>query len=121
MQLIFIFSPNNGGENIDRHGCVRWALREHLTPPCSDFASGGLEDHHQTNFKYLKILYLMYTLNQIFLIFNLLPLLLLLLYKYLGDMIFQIICIYFEILSIFFVKTKLYYFRRLQGDNLKRI
>ena len=27
-----------------QHGCVRWALREHLTPPCSDLACGGLED-----------------------------------------------------------------------------
>ena len=27
-----------------QHGCVRWALREHLTPPCYDFACGGLED-----------------------------------------------------------------------------
>ena len=30
-----------------QHGCVRWALREHLTPPCCDFACGGLEDHHK--------------------------------------------------------------------------
>ena len=29
--------------------CVRWALREHLTPPCSDFACGGLEDCHHPN------------------------------------------------------------------------
>ena len=25
-----------------QHGSVRWALREHLTPPCSDLACGGL-------------------------------------------------------------------------------
>ena len=30
-------------------GCVRWALREHLTPPCCDFACGGLEDCHKNN------------------------------------------------------------------------
>ena len=35
-----------------QHGCVRWALREHITPPCSDFACGRLEDHHQTKDKY---------------------------------------------------------------------
>ena len=27
-----------------QHGCVRWALREHLSPPCYDFACGGLGD-----------------------------------------------------------------------------
>ena len=32
-----------------QHGCVRWALREHLTPPCYDFACGGLQDSHNTN------------------------------------------------------------------------
>ena len=32
-----------------QHGCVRWALREHLTPPCYDLAWGGLEDSHHTN------------------------------------------------------------------------
>jgi hypothetical protein len=37
-----------------QHGCVRWALREHLTPPCSDFPCGGLEDCHQTNIDYHK-------------------------------------------------------------------
>ena len=31
--------------------CVRRALREHLTPPCSDFTCGGLEDHHHINKK----------------------------------------------------------------------
>ena len=30
-----------------QHGCVRWALREHLTPPCCDFACGGLQDRHK--------------------------------------------------------------------------
>ena len=38
-------------EEKSQHGCVRWALREHLTPPCSDFASGGLEDYHHINKK----------------------------------------------------------------------
>ena len=28
-----------------QHGCVRWALREHLIPPCYDFDCGG----HHTN------------------------------------------------------------------------
>ena len=43
---------NSVGKNIlgekkkSQHGCVRWALREHLSPPCSDFACGGLEDCH---------------------------------------------------------------------------
>jgi hypothetical protein len=37
-----------------QHDWVRWALREHLTPPCSDFACGRLEDYNQTNIKYLK-------------------------------------------------------------------
>jgi hypothetical protein len=32
-----------------QHGCVRWALREHLTTPCCDFACGGLEDCHHPN------------------------------------------------------------------------
>ena len=41
-------------DNKSQHGCVRWALREHLTPPCSDFACGGLEDYHQTNIKYFN-------------------------------------------------------------------
>ena len=27
-----------------QHGCGRWAPQLHLTPPCSDFACGGLED-----------------------------------------------------------------------------
>ena len=26
-----------------QHGCVRWALREHLPHPCHDFACGGLQ------------------------------------------------------------------------------
>ena len=30
-----------------QHGCVRRALREHLTQPCCDFTCGGLEDHHK--------------------------------------------------------------------------
>lgn len=30
-----------------QHGCVRWALCEHLPPPCSDFACGGLENCQQ--------------------------------------------------------------------------
>jgi hypothetical protein len=32
-----------------QHGCVlvSWALCEYITPPCCDFACGGLEDHHQ--------------------------------------------------------------------------
>ena len=25
-----------------QHGCGRWAPQPHLTPPCSDFACGGL-------------------------------------------------------------------------------
>ena len=41
--------------NKSQHGCVRWALREHLTSPCSDFACGGLEDCHQTKQKYQQI------------------------------------------------------------------
>jgi hypothetical protein len=41
-------------EKKSQHGCVRWALREHLTPLCSDFACGGLEDCHQKNIKYHK-------------------------------------------------------------------
>ena len=28
--------------NKSQHGCVRWALCEHLTSPCHDFACGGL-------------------------------------------------------------------------------
>ena len=34
-----------------QHGCVRWALSEHITtPPCHDLACGGLEDNqHKTN------------------------------------------------------------------------
>ena len=37
-----------GVKKKSQHGCVRWALREHLTPPCYDFACAGLEDrHHQ--------------------------------------------------------------------------
>ena len=27
-----------------QHGCVRWALCEHLTSPCHDFAYGGLRN-----------------------------------------------------------------------------
>ena len=38
-------------EEKSQHGCIRWALCEHLTPPCSDFACGGLEDHHHKNKK----------------------------------------------------------------------
>ena len=30
-----------------QHGCIRWVLREHLSPPCSDFACGGLENCQQ--------------------------------------------------------------------------
>ena len=32
-----------------KHGCVGWALREHLTPPYCDFTCSGPEDHHSTN------------------------------------------------------------------------
>ena len=32
-----------------QHGCGRWALREHLTPPSYDFACCGLENRHHTN------------------------------------------------------------------------
>ena len=32
-----------------QQGCVRWALCEHLTPPCCDLTCGGLEDCHQNN------------------------------------------------------------------------
>ena len=28
-----------------QHGCVRWALCEHLLPPCHDFACGGLRNN----------------------------------------------------------------------------
>jgi hypothetical protein len=40
-----------------QHGCVRWALREHLTPPCYDFACAGLEDrpHTQVTNKWIFI------------------------------------------------------------------
>ena len=34
-----------------QHCCVSWALHQHLSPPCSDFARGRLEDRHQTNIK----------------------------------------------------------------------
>ena len=27
-----------------QHGCIRWALHEHITPPCGDLACGGLKD-----------------------------------------------------------------------------
>ena len=27
-----------------QHGCGKWAPQPHLTPPCSDFAYGGLKD-----------------------------------------------------------------------------
>ena len=30
-----------------QHGCGRWAPQPHLTPPCSDFACGGLRDIDQ--------------------------------------------------------------------------
>ena len=30
-----------------QHGCGRWAPQPHLTPPCSDFACGGLRDIEQ--------------------------------------------------------------------------
>ena len=31
-------------EEKSQHGCVRWALCEHLTSPCHDLACGGLRD-----------------------------------------------------------------------------
>ena len=35
-------SPASHVYKKSQHSCVRWALREHLTPPCSDFACVGL-------------------------------------------------------------------------------
>ena len=32
-----------------QHGCVRWALCEHLTSPCHDFACGGLRGGRKVN------------------------------------------------------------------------
>ena len=34
-----------------QHGCVRWALCEHLTSPCHDFACGGLWEQRIKNSK----------------------------------------------------------------------
>ena len=31
-------------EEKSQHGCIRWALCEHIIPPCGDFACGGLKD-----------------------------------------------------------------------------
>ena len=45
---VYRVSPTN---KKSQHGCVRWALREHLTPPCSEFACGGLEDQNHINKK----------------------------------------------------------------------
>ena len=36
-----------------QHGYVRLALLEHLTPPCYDFACGGLEGGHTYKQTYL--------------------------------------------------------------------
>ena len=38
-----------------QHGCVRWALRKHITPPCCDFACGGLENCHQIDINKPKL------------------------------------------------------------------
>ena len=34
-----------------QHGCGRWAPQPNLTPPCSDFACGGLKDNWNVNRK----------------------------------------------------------------------
>ena len=43
--LRYIFLPNHAIWNIigTGTGFVRWALCEHLPPPCHDFACGGLK------------------------------------------------------------------------------
>ena len=54
VQILFaleVISQVVSPKKKSQHGCVKWALREHLTPPCSDFACGGLEDHHHINKK----------------------------------------------------------------------
>ena len=33
----------NAHQKNSKHCCIRWALRDHLTSPCHDFASGGLK------------------------------------------------------------------------------
>ena len=35
-------SIHQGERKKAQQNCIRWALREHLTPPCSDFNFGGL-------------------------------------------------------------------------------
>ena len=49
LKTILFYNQNQDIYKKSQHGCVRWALREHLTPPCCDFACGGLEDCHQNN------------------------------------------------------------------------
>ena len=46
---VLVFQTNADESKKSQHGWVKWALREHFTLPCCDFASGGLEDPHQTN------------------------------------------------------------------------
>ena len=43
---INVIKNNNTVKGVEKsqHGCVRWALCEHLTSPCHDFACGGLRN-----------------------------------------------------------------------------
>ena len=36
-----------------QHGFIRWALCEHPTPPCYDFACDRLDDRHYRNKPYV--------------------------------------------------------------------
>jgi hypothetical protein len=33
----------SGSGEESQHRCIRWALHEHITPPCGDLAFGGLK------------------------------------------------------------------------------
>ena len=45
--MCFIIIYDVFSQNKSQHGCVRWVVREHLTPLCHDFAcnnvSAGME------------------------------------------------------------------------------
>ena len=68
---IFLENPiDNENRKRERkksqHGCVRWALREHLTPPCYDFACAGLGDCPHTKESKIWI----FLCNHLFLLFD---------------------------------------------------
>ena len=52
--LVYLYKISKcpGISEKSQHGCVRWALREHLTPQCCDFACGRLEDRYKIRLYY---------------------------------------------------------------------